>query len=91
MGIWREPMFARAATTKGVGEKVAGFLESCGLRCSKCRKWCDGRTFTVDKGVVSRDDAGGLLLMDPLYVKDKVCKCQCGHTMFTRTIFSPFA
>jgi len=84
-GIWKERMFMRAATTKSVGEMVAGILEACGLRCSKCRRWCDS-TITV---TVSLDPAWGvteLLLMDPIYHKVKVRTCRCGHTMFSRTV-----
>ena len=83
MGIWREPMFARAATTKSVVEQVERILELCGLRCSKCGRWCDS-TVTVSRTVEWGGSTRGPLLMDPIFIKAKVRICRCGHIIFSR-------
>jgi len=87
MGIWRDPMFEKFVTTRGIGERVAGILESCGLRCTQCGSWCDS-TISITRRIVWGTNAGGLLLMDPLFLKAKIRTCRCGHTMFARIVCS---
>ena len=72
MGIWRESMFAKAATTKSVREHVARILELSRLRCGMCSSW------------FSCSDSVGPI--DPHYACTITSTCACGHVLCTRKV-----
>ncbi len=92
-GSWQDPMFEEEeeATAKGTSGVVVEMLEAVGLRCSRCRGWRNSTVEVFDKETIVKNPAGGLLLTNPLYKKEKVRTCRCGHKMFACTFLSPFA
>jgi len=90
MYIWRDPMF-ESSTIKGkIGKRIAGILESCGLRCSNCGRWLQGSRST-SRSIEWGNDVCDLWLMDPIFFKKKVRTCACGHLMYSRTVVSESA
>jgi len=85
MYIWRDPVSERSTIAERIGERIARIFEWWGLRCSGCGRWCDS-TRSISRTLKWGSSAGGLLLMDPFFIKTKVRTCKCGHTMFSCTV-----
>ena len=56
------------------------FFQRCGLRCSKCGSWKNTTSTTCT--LTASESVGGILLIDPSYVKrrERVC-ASCSHVM----------
>ncbi len=65
--------------------KFALFLQWLGLRCSQCGSW--ENTISHSKRFEWGSDAGGILKLDPYYLKIETVTCDaCKHEMSSHCV-----
>ena len=73
---------------KAVNSWATSFLERVGIKCNKCGNF--GNTKIVkEKRLEWGTNCGGMLLMDPFYlkIKNRICN-NCGHVKISKVVGS---